>query len=250
MAAYTKPGDVKKAFLRNGTAASLPFFVIKDKGGNTLYFNATVDDMDEAAAMVETYCNETADTNEVKIYQFATVPKGGITKAKPEDGVLITYQREKYSESDKLEYWRNKALGNNSNQTSQTDPALIAILSEMREDIKANRAEMAEIKKLQIELDEADDDDELRDQSQSGLLGMLGNPAVQNILLTLFTNLGANMATNTMNAKQPRGMAGVNDDAELMQYIEQLMAKGVTVEHLKKLSEMPSLKIKSLLAML
>jgi hypothetical protein len=244
MAMYTKATDVKKAFIRNG----LPFFIIKGKGGDTLYYNGIVDDIDEAADNIESFCNNIEDTNELKIYQFATVPKTGITKAKPEDGVLITYQNKKtYSNDEKVEYWRNKAVGGGG---SQTDPALIAILSEMREDNKALRAEMAEIRRLQTELDESDDDDDIRNESQSGLLGMLGNPTIQNVLVSLFTNLGANMAANTMAAKQPRGMAGVADDAELMQYVEKLISKGVTVEHLKKLSELPALKIKSLLMML
>lgn len=250
MAQYTKPSEVKKAFNRNGNATAMPFFLIKGKGGDTLYFNGAVDDMDEASNMVEAFCADTQDTNEIRIYQFSTVPKAGITKAKPEDGVLITYQREKYSTDDKVEYWRNKALGSGAGATAQTDPALIAILSEMREDIKANRAEMAEIRRLQAELDEADDDDDVRDQSQLGLVGLLGNPAIQNVLVNLFTNLGANMAANSMNNNKPRAMAGVADDAELAALIEQLMAKGVTVEHLKKLAEMPTVKIKSLLLML
>lgn len=250
MAQYTKPSEVKKAFNRNGNATAMPFFLIKGKGGDTLYFNGAVDDMDEAANMVEAFCADTQDTNEIRIYQFSTVPKTGITKAKPEDGVLITYQREKYSTDDKVEYWRNKALGNGAGATAQTDPALIAILSEMREDNKALRAEMAEIRKLQMELDEAEDDDDVRDESQLGLVGMLNNPGIQNLLMNFFTNLGANAATNQMNKQRPQAMAGVSDDAELAKYVEQLLAKGVTVEHLKKLSEMSDIKIKSLLMML
>lgn len=244
MAMYTTANDVKRAFVRNG----LPFFLIKGKGGDTLWYNGLVEDVEETAEMIHEFCTNLQDTNEIRIYQFATVPKAGITKAKPEDGVLITYQNKRiYTNDEKVEYWRNKATGNG---TAQTDPALIAILSEMREDIKANRAEMAEIRKLQMELDEAEDDDDVRDQSQLGLLGMLNNPGIQNLLMNFFTNLGANAATNQMNKQRPQAMAGVSDDAELSKYVEQLLAKGVTVEHLKKLSEMSDIKIKSLLMML
>lgn len=247
MAHHTKPSEVKKAFLRNGEDIAMPFFLIKGKGGDTLYFNGTVDDMEEAAKRLESYCGDTQETNEIKIYQFATVPKAGITKAKPEDGVLIIYKGDKYTDAEKAEYWRNKATGANA---TQTDPALIAILSEMREDNKALRTEMAEIRKLQMELDEAEDDDDIRDESQLGLVGMLNNPGIQNLLMNFFTNLGANAATNQMNKQRPQAMAGVSDDAELSKYVEQLLAKGVTVEHLKKLSEMSDIKIKSLLMML
>jgi N-dimethylarginine dimethylaminohydrolase len=46
-------------------------------------------------------------------------------------------------------------------------------------------------------------------------------------------------------------MAGiVEDNTEVSQYVEALFKKGVTVDHLRKLSEMPAIKIKSLLMML
>ena len=46
-------------------------------------------------------------------------------------------------------------------------------------------------------------------------------------------------------------LAGVPEDkTAVYQYIEILLQKGVTIEHLQKLSQMPSAKIKGLLMML
>lgn len=49
----------------------------------------------------------------------------------------------------------------------------------------------------------------------------------------------------------PTGIAGINDNAdEPIQILTDLMSKGVTIEHLRKLNEMNSMKLASLLAML
>ena len=95
---------------------------------------------------------------------------------------------------------------------------------------------------------------------QSNLLGtILGNPAVQNVLTALLTNLTANLLTtnnnNNMQPNQqyrPQALAGteVAEELELAETLEVLFSKGVTLEHLKKLASFPQAKITMLLNML
>ena len=54
----------------------------------------------------------------------------------------------------------------------------------------------------------------------------------------------------TQQPARPVAMAGVGDSPELEALIKQLFDKGVTVEHLRKLADMPKMKIQSLLLML
>ena len=85
---------------------------------------------------------------------------------------------------------------------------------------------------------------EEEDEPQKDTLGrIMENPQVQGILMGLvdrFINGGG----------QPSAIAGINDTPEAVQVLEQLMAKGVTVEHLHKLNAMSEMKLKSLLLML
>lgn len=53
-----------------------------------------------------------------------------------------------------------------------------------------------------------------------------------------------------MVQQKPLQVAGTQPDDEIMQVVSELMSKGITIEHLRKLNAMPKLKIQSLLAML
>lgn len=76
---------------------------------------------------------------------------------------------------------------------------------------------------------------------------LANNPAVMGLIQTIFSPAPTPRAT---------ALAGVNDVAEqeeikeLQSLINTLFAKGVTIEHLRKLAAMPAAKIKSLLFML
>lgn len=67
-------------------------------------------------------------------------------------------------------------------------------------------------------------------------------------------NLGVGIATTLGNAfrgKPLMGVAGIpEDNNEVMSIVNSLMSKGVTIEHLKKLNEMNTMKLSSLLLML
>lgn len=235
MAHFNDIPALRRAFVRKGN----PFYIVKGKKGDTIALNKVEDEIEAAADLLAEDLKDMAETGELSIYSFETLPKD-INKAT--GGLLTTYQRKTiYSTDEKVEYYRNQARG--------TDPALLQMLQEMREETKSLREELAEQRRLQLELAQAEDDEEVEEQAENNTLGaILGNPAVQHILTALVTNIGANMVTQ--QPARPVAMAGVGDSPELEALIKQLFDKGVTVEHLRKLADMPKMKIQSLLLML
>jgi hypothetical protein len=97
---------------------------------------------------------------------------------------------------------------------------------------------------------EPETDEELSEQAEpNGILaGILGNPAVQNILSNFLTNISANIVTP--HIQKPMAMAGTDEKVSLETIIETLLSKGVTIEDLHKLSQMPKEKLSFLLGML
>jgi hypothetical protein len=245
MALYSSPDKVKKAFIENDKAF---YIVYSSKDTAPLRTNTTEDDVQAAADSLYRWLREIEYTGELKIYQFDKMP-AKVTKEKLADATYISYAfKNQYTPEEKQEYYARRA----SIQPAGTDPALIAILQRMEERSAAEAERLAKIEALIVEMNEADDDDEVEDKAENNVLGaVLGNPAIQNLLLTFATNLGANLASNNMKPTRPVAMAGVvEENTEVSQYVETLFKKGVTVDHLRKLSEMPAVKIKSLLMML
>lgn len=236
MAHYNDITALRRAFVRKGN----PFYIVKGKKGDIITANEVENEIEAAGDMLADDLRDMAESGELSIYSFKVMPKD-INKAS--GGLLTTYQRKNiYSTDEKVEYYRNQARG--------TDPALLQMLQEMREESKLIRDELAEQRRLALEMSQADDDDEVEEQAENNTIGaILGNPAVQQILTALITNIGANMVTSKPQAR-PVAMAGTDDDAEIMELVQRLFANGVTIEHLRKLSEMPKLKIQSLLFML
>jgi hypothetical protein len=77
---------------------------------------------------------------------------------------------------------------------------------------------------------------------------LLKSPQIQGLMIAGVSKF---LGINDMNFGTPTGIAGINDNAEEpIQILTDLMSKGVTIEHLRKLNEMNSLKLASLLAML
>lgn len=238
MAQFHDIAALRRAFVRKGA----PYYIVKGKKGDVFYINDEEADIEAAGDLLAEDLKEMVDTNELCIYGFKSLPKGGdIHKAT--GGTVTTYQKKTiYSSDEKVEYYKQQARG--------SDPALIELLKEIREDNKLLRDELAEERRLRAELDAADDDDEVEESAESAGLGaILGNPAVQQILTALVTNIGANMVT-----QPPRAMAGIEAGEtlapEVVALVNKLMSKGVTVDHLQKLADMPAIKIKSLLMML
>lgn len=103
--------------------------------------------------------------------------------------------------------------------------------------------------------EEAEGDDA---EEGAGWLGAIQSPAGQQ-LVSLGALLLERLTDRILPAKQEgkiiTNLAGIPDEGETnraaaLQYVDVLMKKGVTLEHLRKLAEMPGIKIKALLAML
>jgi hypothetical protein len=89
--------------------------------------------------------------------------------------------------------------------------------------------------------------EEEEEVEQSPINAMLSNPELQQTIITGIMGLVSNMFTKT---GAPTGIAGIDDEDEALKILHSLMNKGVTIEHLRKLDEMNSMKLKSLLMML
>jgi hypothetical protein len=83
-------------------------------------------------------------------------------------------------------------------------------------------------------------------EPESGIAGILNNPHMQTLLMAGVSKLLG------ISGTQPAGIAGVDDsyENEAIVILNNLMQKGVTIEHLKKLDEMGQAKLHSLLLML
>lgn len=247
MPLYSNPDKVKEAFIENDK----PFYVVFSlKDAAPMRSNATEDDVQAAADGLHRWLTNIEYTGELKIYQFDKMP-AKVTKEKLTDAVHISYAYKNQRTPEEKAEWKER-MG--YNRPAGTDPALIAILDRMEQREAAAHERLEKIERLVSEMAESEDDEEIEEKAENNILGaVLGNPAVQNILMAFATNLGANLATNQM-AKQnvrPVAMAGVVDEnPEVNELVEKLFSKGVTVDHLRKLSEMPAVKIKSLLLML
>jgi len=90
-------------------------------------------------------------------------------------------------------------------------------------------------------------EEEEEEVEQSPLNAMLSNPQLQETIVAGIMGLVSNMFTKT---GAPTGIAGIEDTDEALKILHSLMDKGVTIEHLRKLDEMNSMKLKSLLMML
>jgi hypothetical protein len=76
---------------------------------------------------------------------------------------------------------------------------------------------------------------------------MLSSPQVQEALIAGVMSLMSGLITK---GGAPTAIAGIGDEAEAVEILQSLMNKGVTIEHLRKLDQMGSAKLSSLLFML
>jgi hypothetical protein len=96
----------------------------------------------------------------------------------------------------------------------------------------------------------SEDEFEEEEKEESALGKLINNPAVQGLAIGYISKiLGLN---NMDTANMQTGIAGINElnEDEVIQIVNSLMNKGVTIDHLRKLDEMPQGKLSSLLLML
>lgn len=150
-------------------------------------------------------------------------------------------------------HWRNKPK-----DWKKTEPDYTSTFKqgyeEQRQEYRGfvsgqNEQILNELRELHKRLDtieishESESDDNLEEQSESNYLGALNNPVIQQILLGLAGNL-----FKPNNPAPQSGMAGFEDNLEMI--LKKLFYKGVTIEDLQKLSEMPDDRITFLLNIL
>lgn len=111
-------------------------------------------------------------------------------------------------------------------------------------------ARLAETQNLILSKLSSEEFEEEEEKEESTLGKLLNNPAVQGLAIGAISKfLGLN---NMEAANLQGGIAGINElnEDEVIQIVSSLMDKGVTIEHLRKLDQMPQAKLSSLLLML
>lgn len=238
---YNNIDQTIKHFIKVGA----PYFIITADKKSIIYAQADNLTIEEAVEELKDILDATESEQVFYIYCYKTKAKTGL-KLNPEtaDAVIsLKKKRKEYSTEEKAQYY---------------SPVMqeLRSLREELQDLKRTQ----ELEKLAGAEDEEITEEELKADMQNNLLGtILGNPAVQNVLTALLTNLTANLLTpNTTNNMQtnqnyrPTALAGteVAEELELAETLEVLFSKGVTLEHLKKLASFPKAKISMLLNML
>jgi len=92
-----------------------------------------------------------------------------------------------------------------------------------------------------------DDLEEEEEAPKSPIDQMISNPQVQEALIAGVISLMSGLASGLGG---PKAIAGIGDEAEAVEILRSLMSKGVSIDHLRKLNEMSSAKLSSLLFML
>ena len=90
-------------------------------------------------------------------------------------------------------------------------------------------------------------EEEEEEAPKSPIDQMLSSPQVQEALIAGVMSLMSGLITK---GGAPTAIAGIGDEAEAVEILQSLMNKGVTIEHLRKLDQMGSAKLSSLLFML
>jgi hypothetical protein len=89
-------------------------------------------------------------------------------------------------------------------------------------------------------------EEEEEEAPKSPIDQMLSSPQVQEALIAGVMSLMSGLMTKGA----PTAIAGIDDEAEAVEILRSLMNKGVSIDHLRKLNEMGSAKLSSLLFML
>lgn len=90
-------------------------------------------------------------------------------------------------------------------------------------------------------------EEEEEEVPENPINAMLSNPELQQAIVTGIMGLVGGMFAK---GGAPTAIAGIDDETEAVEILKLLMNKGVTIDHLRKLNEMGSGKLSSLLFML
>lgn len=226
--------------VRNGS----PCFSVWDKDPDNLIFAYCGEDTAEAEIALQDWVDSIAsdvDSYNVR-YTFKTHPEGTkMDQLKNSRKTLINCD---FSPNENYSAPASVVSGTRHNGNDYISMQLQAIESKLK---------ALEEKKI----DEEDESDEGPEEG-AGWLGAIQSPAGQQLVslgAILLERLTDRILPPKTEGKIITNLAGIPDDdstnkAAALQYVDVLMKKGVTLDHLRKLAEMPGIKIKALLAML
>lgn len=223
---YKNLSDIVDAYQKDGA----PYFAVKS--GKSILERHETSDTEEGAEKLEEFLKK-AGGSKLTVFTFKSIPKTGITE-KSEPYKIFPYQAE-YTPEQKEDYYQRSGIAG-------------AIIAEVR-DVKRELAEV----RAKMDAEEEDDDEleEKMEPAPGGIVGaLLGNPAVQTMLSNLLANVTANMVTRPAPVSRPVHLSGVEVDDVAASCLEVLMAKGMTIEDLKKLADMAPDRIAFLLNIL
>ena len=187
---------VKEWFIEN----DIPYFAIYTTKTDRVWWNTSFDDMDQAIEKLEKFLNR----NEPGNYTLYLYDKK--TSKEPTGTIKFKFYQalENSGYDSQEEYYKNRF------------PVQTMLLEQMRE----LTAEVKLLKERAEIIEDSEEDDDVSDQAQpNNLIGaIIGNPAIQTILMNVLTNIGANLVTPRHQAPQnfthfgPQAMAGIDQD--------------------------------------
>jgi hypothetical protein len=225
-AMVTGTSGIMDWFDRNATSPYYSVWVNRKQ----LLFSWNDDDSEAGRAKLESdlYAIEQNGVNDLLIIKLH--PKkdkaGYITDKTPIYGSLVC----RPSELEKIDYGVQRMAGMSYN--SKLEETMNAILTKLN----------------QKELEEEEEEEE-----DKGVLGnILNSPHVQNLLISGLTTMLGKFAGVQPTEQMTTGLAGIEngDENEAITILNSLMSKGVTIDHLRKLDEMGTMQLKTLLNML
>jgi hypothetical protein len=225
-AMVTGTSGIMDWFDRNATSPYYSVWVNRKQ----LLFSWNDDDSEAGRSKLESdlYAIEQNGVNDLLIIKLH--PKkdkaGYITDKTPIYGSLVC----RPSELEKVDYSMQRMAGMSYN--SKLEETMNAILT------KLNKEELEE---------------EEEEEQDKGVLGnILNSPHVQNLLISGLTTMLGKFAGVQPTDQMATGLAGIenSDENEAITILNSLMSKGVTIEHLRKLDQMGTMQLKTLLNML
>jgi len=232
IAKYNGIDNTVKIFLER--SADSPYWALWQ--GKEMHDQYTGDDLDESIEQLKAQLTDIKNSgnNAVLVLHPHTnkLPKGMLKYPFKDDKNFPVIYPIYFSVFEK-----NQGLGYIGSMPGQTVYANFPNL-----DDRLNRIESSINALISKETEPEPDDDEEPEDDMSGIgqiNEILNSPAVQTII---------GLLTNNNKQPQVHSLGALDENWE--KYIQILFQKGLTVEHLKKLSEMPEKKIHTLLNML
>ena len=223
-AMVTGTSGIMDWFDRNATSPYYSVWVNRKQ----LLFSWNDDDSEAGRTKLESdlYAIEQNGVNDLMIIKLH--PKkdkaGYITDKTPIYGSLVC----RPSELEKVDYSMQRMAGMGYN--SKMEETMNAILTKLNQD--------------EIEEEEPED---------KGVIGnLLAQPHIQNLLIAGLTTMLGKFAGVEPTQQMATGLAGIEDanTNEAIIILNNLMSKGVTIDHLRKLDQMGAMQLKTLLNML